>query len=384
MFATRYENRLNLQKKAGLYRNPPEFDLREGRYLLLGKKKVLNFASNDYLGLSTTDIARARVAENFRKYGSSSSSSRLVSGNYSVINRAEEAYASYFGYEAAVFFPSGYQANLGILSAFFEKGDTIVFDKHIHASSVKGMTLSGATFRGYNHNSMDHLAKRLDGCVNQQAAVLTESLFSMDGDLLNVEGLRRLKEKYRFLAVVDEAHSFGALGSGGRGVARGVADIALGTFGKAFGLFGAFVLLPYQFKEYLFNFCSPLIYTTTLPEAHAASALDLLEIVEQSDDRRAHLAHMSQLMKEEFRRAGFKVSGDAHILALEIGDENKAVQVAGQLLDKGIYVLPARYPTVPLRQAILRIGITASHREEDIRLFVDTARRICGEIETKH
>ncbi|QCQ22283.1 aminotransferase class I/II-fold pyridoxal phosphate-dependent enzyme [Desulfoglaeba alkanexedens] len=383
MFAKRYENRLNLQKKSGLYRDPPEFDGREDRFLLLGGKKVLNFASNDYLGLSTTEIAGTQVAENFRKFGSSSSSSRLVSGHYSVINRAEEAYASYFGYEAAVFFPSGYQANLGILSTLFEKGDTIVFDKHIHASSVKGMTLSGAAFYGYNHNSMDHLAKRLESCGHPQVAVLTESLFSMDGDLLNVAGLGRLKEKYGFIAVVDEAHSFGALGPRGKGIAREVADVALGTFGKAFALFGAFVLLPRLFKDYLFNFCSPFIYTTTLPEAHAASALDLLDIVEKSEDRRSHLADMSRLMRRRLREEGFKVSGDAHILALEIGDENKAVRVSRKLLENGIYALPARYPTVPLKQAIIRIGMTALHREEDIRLFVDTVRRICDELESR-
>ncbi len=370
MFAKRYQTRLTIQKQAGLYRNPPEVGRREGKYLLMGGEKVLNFASNDYLGLSQSEELSRRAAENFIKYGTSSSSSRLVSGNYSVINEAEKAYAAYFGYDDALFFPSGYQANMAALSTFLEKGDTVIFDKHIHASSVKGMVMSGADFFGYNHNSLAHLEKRLEPYRNRQVALLTESLFSMDGDLLDVPGLLDLKERHHFLTVVDEAHAFGAIGRGGRGIAGDVADIAVGTLGKAFGLFGAFVLLPQGFKEYLFNFASPLIYTTTLPEAHAATAINALEIIAASEDRRNHLAAVSAFMKERLIGQGFRVSGDAHILALEIGEEAKAVEVTRRLLSNNIFVLPARYPTVPLHRAILRIGMTSLHEEEDVTLFI--------------
>lgn len=354
--------------------------MRDGKYLIMGGRRVVNFASNDYLGLSVSDELKRHAASNFQKYGTSSSSSRLVSGNYSVINEAEKAYASYFGYDDALFFPSGYQANMGILSTFLEREDTVIFDKHIHASAVKGMTMSGASFLGYNHNSMSHLERRLETHRNKQLAVLTESLFSMDGDILDVDGLKKLKEQYNFLTIVDEAHAFGAIGSQGRGVAGKVADIAVGTFGKAFGFFGAFALLPEGFKEYLYNFSSPLIYTTTLPEAHAATALSILHIIEQSEDRRKHLQETCQFMKNGLRHEGFSVSGDAHILALEIGDEAAAVRVSQRLLEGNIFVLPARYPTVPLHRAILRIGITALHEEEDIKLFIDRLKEVYNEI----
>ena len=310
MFAERFKNRLMLQQQAGLYREPPEVKIRDGKYLSIEGRRVLNFASNDYLGLGVSEELRQRAARNFEKYGTSSSSSRLVSGNYSIINEAEKEYASYFGYGDAIFFPSGYQANLGILSTILERGDTVIFDKHIHASSVKGMIDERGKFLGYNHNSMSHLGRRLEVCGGQQVAVLTESLFSMDGDLLDVNGLGKLKERCRFLTIVDEAHAFGAIGSGGRGIAGPVADIAVGTFGKALGLFGAFVLLPEGFKEYLFNFSSPLIYTTTLPEAHAATAIDILEIVERSEDRRNHLRDVSQFLKKGLRLEGFRVTGE--------------------------------------------------------------------------
>ena len=371
MFAERFKNRLILRQQAGLRRNPPEINERDGKYLSINNRRVLNFASNDYLGLGVSKELKEKVAKNFLKYSTSSSSSRLVSGNYSIINQAEREYASFFGYDDALFFPSGYQANLGIISAFFEKKDTIIFDKHVHASSVKGINLSGADFYGYNHNSMPHLRKRLEANRQKQVAVLTESLFSMDGDFLNVHEFRKLKKEYGFLSIVDEAHAFGAVGENGCGIARGAADIAVGTFGKAFGLFGSFVLLPKGFKEYLFNFSSPLIYSTTLPEAHAASAIDLLEIISRSEERRKHLRKVSWIMKEGLRHKGFRVTGDAHILALEIGEEARAAEVSQSLLKKDIFVLPARYPTVPIGRAILRISMTALHTEEDVRSFID-------------
>ncbi len=381
MFAERFKNRLMLQQQTGLHREPPEVKIRDGKYLSIEGRKVLNFASNDYLGLGVSEELRQRAARNFRKYGTSSSSSRLVSGNYSIINEAEKEYASYFGYGDAIFFPSGYQANLGILSTLLERGDAVIFDKHIHASSVKGMTMSGANFLGYNHNSMPHLEKRLEMCECEQVAVLTESLFSMDGDLLDVTGLGKLKERCRFLTIVDEAHAFGAIGAGGRGIAGPVADVAVGTFGKAFGFFGAFVLLPTGFKEYLFNFSSPLIYTTTLPEAHAATSIDILEIIERSEAKRRRLRDISQFLKKSLRLGAFRVTGDAHILALEIGDEAKAVNMARKLLQRNIFVLPARYPTVPLHRAILRIGVTALHEEKDIISFVDHVKEASEEFE---
>ncbi len=384
MFAKRFKDRLTVQQQAGLYRDPPKIDKRKGKYLFIGGREVLNFSSNDYLGLGTSKELRKKVADNFKKFGTSSSSSRLVSGNYSIIAEAENRYAKYFGYEAALFFPSGYQANVGLVSTLFEKGDTIIFDKHIHSSSVKGITLSKADFVGYNHNSMIHLEKRLLKCKQKQAAVITESLFSMDGDLLDTDGFKKLKDRYGFLSIVDEAHAFGMVdnfsGESGCGVARGLADIAVGTFGKALGLFGAFVLLPFTIREYLLNFSSPLIYTTTLPEAHAASAMDILDTIAGARKLRTDLRNISLLMKESLRQEGFSVTGDAHILAIEIGDETKALEISKGLLENNIFIFAARHPTVPLGRAILRIGMTALHTENDVSLFIKVLKEIHGKV----
>ncbi|VFQ42886.1 aminotransferase class I/II-fold pyridoxal phosphate-dependent enzyme [Desulfoluna butyratoxydans] len=370
MFDTRLRQKLALQKEKGLYRNPPVVEGGDGRTVTVDGRTLVNFASNDYLGLGRCEALRTKAAEAFSRYGTSSSSSRLVSGNGSAIREAEKAYADYFGYEDAVFFPSGYQANLAILSTLFGPEETLLFDKHVHASTVKGMQLGSAPFKGFRHNSMGHLEKRLKS-ASGQSVVVTESLFSMDGDTPPLAELSDLKETLGFLTVVDEAHAYGAMGIGGRGIARGVADVALGTFGKAMGLFGAFVLLPSLYREYLFNFASPLIYTTALPEAHAVTALSVLSEVEQGDDRRERLSYLSRKLTRLLTDRGFTVCGEAHILAVQIGSEERAQELVTKLFNQGYFAFTARFPTVPMGQAIIRLSLTANHTEKDLEDFSD-------------
>jgi 8-amino-7-oxononanoate synthase len=376
MFNLRVADRLTLQKKAGLYRSPPVIDRREGKTVFLDGKPYLSFASNDYLGLADAPVLRDILKRNIERFEVSSSSSRLVAGNFHLIREAEKSLAAYFGYEAALIYPSGFQANVGLLSALFEAGDAVFVDRHIHASSVKGVLLSGADMTGYRHGDLNHLEKRLEKRKAAQAAVLTESLFSMDGNLLDVAKLGRLKNCHGFLSVVDEAHSFGALGPGGKGLAGGVADIAVGTFGKAFGLFGAFVLLPRLIRDYLVNFSAPLMFTTSLPPFHAGAVMDILEISARANRERERLAEVSAMMKESLAGAGFRVFGDAHILGVEIGDESLAARISAEMKEKGILVFPARYPTVPLHHAMLRIGMTALHDRDDVSCFVRSLEEI--------
>ncbi len=370
MFIERFANRLTLQEQSGLYRRPPEIGQRAGKHLVIGNERYLNFASNDYLGLADSPELKRILARNIRKSGTSSSSSRLVTGNYTLIREAEQACARFFGYEDALFCPSGFQANLGLLSTLFEPGDRVLIDQRIHASSVKGMALSGAEVGGFRHSNLSHLEKKLRQDPQRQAAVVTESLFSMDGDLLDTALLARLKERYGFLTIVDEAHAFGAVGPEGKGIAAGVADIAVGTFGKAFGLFGAFILLSGMIREYLLNFSAPVLFTTALPASHAGAVLETLAVVADAHQQRARLRDANGYMKASLGEAGFRVFGDAHILGVEIGDEGEATRVARGMGERGILVFPARYPTVPLHHAILRIGMTALHDQGDCAGFV--------------
>ena len=378
MFNKKFIKRLEAQKKSGLYRNPPEIAKRDGRLLHINGKKMINFASNDYLGFGSSEAVKTIVADNFKKYGSSSSSSRLVTGNYSSIREAEKAFAAYFGYEDALFFPSGYQANIGLISTLFDKGDKLVFDKHVHASTVKGISLSGADFTGYRHNSLSHLEKKIKKAGEEDCAVITESLFSMDGDFADFKAINELKSRYGFICIADEAHSYGALGDKGKGISGGVADIGVGTFGKAFGLFGAFVLLPALYRDYLVNFASPYIYTTSLPEAHGAATTEILSLIEKADDKRDHLQKISRFTKTTLEANGFKTAGDAHILAIEIGDEEKTVQITQALQKKNIFTFPARFPTVPLGRAIIRLSLTSMHTEEDVLALSNALKQISG------
>ncbi len=379
MFDDRYRKKLDHQRLTGLIRNPLTIGEKNGRFVTVNGRRILNFASNDYLGLAADPSVKQRVAEHFADLGPSSSSSRLVTGNHHAIRDAEMAFAGYFGYEDALFFPSGYQANLAVLSTLFGKGDAVFFDKHVHASSVKGITLSSASFFGYRHNDAGHLERRINAQGPGPKALVTEALFSMDGDTPDILALRTLKEKHRLLCVVDEAHSFGVLGKGGRGMARPLADVAVGTMGKAFGLFGAFVLLPKLYREYLMNFASPLIYTTSLPEAQAKSAADILGMIEGADDRRDRLTELCELFVKKARDLGLTVKGEAQILSVTVGDEQKSLALSRRLFDKGLFVFPARFPTVPLGQAILRISLTALHEKADVlRLAEEIAKSGSG------
>lgn len=366
MFDQRYRRKLDHQRLTGLFRDPLAVEEKNGRFIRVEGRDILNFASNDYLGLAADPAVRKQVARNFATLGPSSSSSRLVTGNHNVIRNAELKFAQYFGYEDALFFPSGFQANMAVLSTLFSKGDSIFFDKHIHASSIKGITLSSADFFSYKHNDPDHLKRRLQTKGEGPKALITEALFSMDGDTPDIKALEELKKEFNLLCVMDEAHSFGVLGKGGRGIGRDLADVAVGTLGKAFGLFGAFVLLPSLYRDYLINFSSPLIYTTSLPEAQAQSAADILDIVESADGRRGYLKDLRTLFIRKSLEKGFRVKGEAHILSITIGNEQKSLSLVRRLFEKGIFVFPARYPTVPLGQAILRISLSSLLEEEDV------------------
>jgi len=367
--------KLKTYEKLFLKRSPYKIEKRSGKYIWIKGERFLNFSSNDYLGIASSRKANRIVSDAFLNFDISSSSSRLVCGNYSIIEKAEEEYAKFFGYEDALFFPSGYQANLAVISALFEKDDVILFDKHAHSSIIKGIMLSEAEYHGFNHNSISHLRKRLSKLQEKEIVVITESLFSMDGDLLDTREMKSLKQKYGFFCLVDEAHAFGVLGEKGKGIATELADIAVGTLGKAFGFSGAFVLLPNKkIKELLFNLSLPIMHSTAISPAHAAACKELLYIVAEADEERKKIRDISYIARDRLKKEGFSVLGDAHIISLKVGDEKKSLAISKKLLEKNIYIPSIRYPTVPIGKSILRISITSMHTEEDIDLLINALK----------
>jgi len=286
---------------------------------------------------------------------------------------AEQALAEYFGYESCLILGSGFVANLTLIATLFGKKDSLALDKRLHASTVAGVRHSHAAFHTFRHNSMSHLEKILG--AHATTAVLTESLFSMDGDSPDFAALKQLKDAFNFLCIVDEAHAFGVLGENGRGLGRQVADIAVGTLGKAFGLFGAFILCPGIVREHLLHFGQGLIYTTALPPWHGDMILEMLQRVRDADDRRDHLRLLGDAARALLGEV-MPVRGDAHILALEVGDEAKSLALAEALRREGVLVFPARYPTVPLGQAILRVNLTSEHAQTDVEILRDALVRV--------
>ncbi len=356
------------RKAAGLGRELLAVSEHRGAFAVVEGREILDFSSNDFLGLAQDRAMAGHLAGLCRMQGCGSGSSRLVTGTSSATVEAERALAAHFGYESCLILGSGFLANLTLLATIFSDKDTLALDKRAHASTMAGVRHSRASFHTFRHNRMGHLEKILR--AHQVQAVLTESLFSMDGDSPDFGALKGMKEEFDFLCIVDEAHAFGVLGEGGRGLARGVADVAVGTLGKAFGLFGAFILCPEAVRDHLVHFGQGFIYTTALPPWHGDMVAAMLERVAAADEARTQLKERGD---EARRILGdlLPVHGAAHILALEVGDEARCARLASALRSRSVLVFAARYPTVPLGQAILRANLTSLHTRRHVETLRD-------------
>lgn len=374
MLKERLKRSIAVQQNSGLHRNPITIDKQIGSRVLVDGKKLINFASNDYLGLSQDISWQKTLGECFAAHPSSGTSSRLVTGHSRFTEDIERQFAEFFGYDEAIFLPSGYQANLAVVWGLCSPAETLFYDKRIHASMAQGLAQTGSMLKGFAHSDLEQLDRKLTTAQAENPVVLTESLFSMDGDLLQTDKFATLRKKHNFFGVVDEAHSFGALGNNGTGISRGCTDIAVGTFGKALGMFGAFILMPKGFKEFFHNFSSPVIYSTAMPEAHAAAAAALLKKLPTREPEREHLASVSAILRSELQDAGFTIQGDAHIVSIEIGDEAKAAEIAEKMREDGVLAFASRYPTVPMNKAVIRVSMTALHSTADVHTFVSSIR----------
>lgn len=342
----------------------------------------VSFQENDYLGLARDPFWRSEVARCFSKASPSGRSSRLVGGHTQVHHKAERALAGYFGADEAVCFPSGYQGNLALVAGLVQKGQDVFVDRRIHASVAFALRSSGAVVHAFSHNDPADLDRRLSAAKGGlQPVVFTESLFSMDGSLADPGVFAELKKAHGFVLVVDEAHALGCLGPGGRGVFhRGPADVRLGTFGKALGLFGAFALLPSGWTRYLENFSSPLMHSTALPEAHAFSVLRLVDLLPGLEDRRRRLAANAAFLKTALTKAGLPPAGDAHVLSVPVGDAGRALALADRCSERGFAVFAARSPTVPEGRAALRLSLSADHTEEDCLALTEVLKAAFEEL----
>lgn len=373
---------LRERKAKGLLRALRPAALREEAYIHIENKKYIDFSSNDYLGFATHPRLKEASRKAASRFGTGSAASRLLSGDLEMHHRLEETVASFKGKESALTFNSGYQANVGIISALYGKGDAIFSDRLCHASIIDGMMLSGAKLFRFRHNDpedLESLLKRQRPNFTN-GLIVTETIFSMDGDAAPIGELVALKDRYNCRLMVDEAHATGVFGKNGSGaVEEGGSsdrvDLIMGTFSKALGSFGAYLACSSTVKEYLINRCRSFIYSTALPPAVIAANLDSLQLVKEEPLRRKILLENAGYLREELRRSGFMVRGSSQIIPVIIGDDRLAVTMAGRLQDMGYWILAIRQPTVPAGEARLRLSVTYHHTKDIIRELIDDIRK---------
>lgn len=373
-----YNTILKQLEQSGNLRRLPDI-IHSGNRIEKDGQTMLNLSSNDYLGLaSRTDLQAAFMEEwRLQGYPLSSSSSRLLTGNFNVYTELEQLMAQRFNREAALLFNSGYHANTGILPALADKQTLILADKLVHASIIDGILLSGTPFLRYRHNDYEQLETLLKKHTGQyqQIIIATESIFSMDGDIADLRQLVALKKSYPNICLyVDEAHAIGVRGKNGLGVAEEQdcipdIDLLVGTFGKALASMGAYLICSRTVREYLINCMRPLIFSTALPPAQIAWTRFLFERLPEFTSLREQLSLTSHLLANALEGKGGEAS-ESHIIPYIIGDNTDCIRKAEELQRKGFYCLPVRPPTVPKGTSRIRFSLTADVTVEEIDTLI--------------
>lgn len=367
-------------KMSGNLRTLPEVE-HDGNLVHVSGKIMLNLSSNDYLGIASETALRQEFLKSVSGEDAllSSSSSRLLTGNYSIYTRLEHLLAEYFGREAALVFSSGYHMNMGILPAITDNRTLILADKLIHASLIDGIRLSTAQCIRFRHQDYKQLEMLLDKHHRNFArmVIVTESIFSMDGDVAPLSRLVELKQRYPgTMLYVDEAHALGVRGRRGLGIAEEQncikeIDFLCGTFGKALASVGAYVVCSRTVRDYLVNRMRTLIFTTALPPLNVAWTHWIVERLPDMDERRRHLAVLSAYLREALQQRGYRCSSDSHIIPMIIGSSHDTVIKAEQMQRHGFYVLPVRPPTVPENTSRLRFSLTSAMTLLELKHLID-------------
>ncbi len=388
MFNARLQAELDELEEKGLRRVLRGLDGAQDRVVWIGGKAYINFCSNNYLGLAADVRLRDAAAASLQQSGFGAGASRLVCGTLSEHQKLEERLAVFKGAERCVLFNCGYMANVGIIASLFGRGDLILSDRLNHASIIDGIVLSRADFRRYPHCDMAGLERLLReaGGKYRTIAVITESVFSMDGDLAPLDQIVRLTKQHGAVLMVDEAHAAGVFGAGGRGAVEHFgcgSDVAIqmGTLSKAFGSFGAYVCGSTRLIEYVMNRARSFIYTTALPPSVAAASLKALEIIEAEPGRREALWRNATEMRRRLKEAGFDtLRSVSPIIPVVVGDEKRATTFSAKLFEQGLLVTAIRPPTVPANTARLRVTVTASHTPDDLECLLRRMKTVGEEL----
>jgi len=359
-------------RSQGLYRARRTLEGPQGVNVEVDGRPLINFSSNDYLGLASSPALREAMVEGVQRYGVGSGASHLICGHATPHHALEEALAHFLRRDAVLLFSTGYMANLGIVSSLCSRHDTVYQDRLNHASLIDGARLSGARLVRYAHGTSPVIERDRHGLV------VTDGVFSMDGDLANLPLLTKSSREGEALLVIDDAHGLGVIGPRGRGILEhwGMSQedcpLLVGTLGKAFGTFGAFVAGPRDLLDFLVQKSRTYIYTTALPPALAHATLRSLSLIQAEDWRRVYLERLIHRFRAAASGLGFHLlDSESPIQPIVIGDNGVALAASQQLLERGFLVIPVRPPTVPKGTARLRVTLTAGHTERQVDQLLD-------------
>ncbi len=387
-----YSESLKTLSEKGRLRKFTEISHEQGSYILKNGVKLYNLSSNDYLGIASevelqktfySEIENGELADKLNKYRLGSCSSRLLSGSVDVAHSLEEDLKTAYNSEAALLFNSGYHLNIGVLPALMQKGDLILSDKLNHASIHDGYRLSLATTKRFNHADYQQLRSILvkERKKFNRAIIVTESVFSMDGDVANIEQLIQLKNEFDCMLYVDEAHSVGVFGENGLGKCEELdvlssVDLIVGTFGKAYGSIGAFLICNENIKKYLINSSRSLIFTTALPPINYEWNKFVFNYVCSQKEKRKHLFNVSNEVRNRIVANNLETYGSTNIIPVVLGDDKKAVESSKLLEENGYLVMPVRPPAVPEGTARLRLSLCANMQRDELDKFLELLFRI--------
>lgn len=369
-----YEKILDELKHHSHFRDLKNFEKKDEKYIYFRGKKLLNLSSNNYLNFADNK----KITQEFldfagNKYSFGSASARLLTGTLPVYKELEELLSNLYNKDATLLYNSGYHANVGISSAINQKGDVIFSDKLNHASIIDGMRLSDGKFFRFPHNNMEALEKLLERERKnyKNAFIITESVFSMDGDIEDLKRIIKLKKKYNCIMIIDEAHAFGVFGEKGLGVAEELGiiddvDLIVGTFGKSVGSMGAFVTGSKTMINFLINKSRSFIFSTALPPINIAFTKWIIE--NKFPKTKAKRKNMLSIAK--------KMGSDSHIIPVVIGENKDTADLCEVLFHNGYFTLPIRPPTVPVGTSRLRLSLTADIQEKDLTVLKEKINEV--------
>ena len=375
----RIDSELLQLKNGSLFRKMTVFDSAQTAVVTIEGKKQHLFSSNSYLDLSSEPRIKEYAGRILNEYGAGSGGSRLTTGTTRIHMELEQAIAAFKNREAALVFNTGYMANVGILSALTQKGDIIYSDQLNHASIIDGCRLSKADLVVYRHNDMDDLEEKIKAHPGKRGIIVSDGVFSMDGDIVNLPRLTELAGRYGLLSMIDEAHATGVIGATGRGTEgyfgmEGSVGVLMGTLSKAVGGEGGFVCGSRSLIEYLVNKARSFIFSTALSPVSMAADLEGLRLIMEQPERVQKLQENIRFCCAALNARGIDAASETAIIPIIIGGEARAMRVMELLKERGYYISAIRYPTVAKGSARLRLALMSSHTREDLEGLADALK----------